>query len=151
MKIYTSYFAKWQQLLKSGVYPVSISRYPPKFIADNGCASWMSVAPTESILRQIKTSSHTEDDKRIYTERYLNEVLGAYEKEPGPLYLLQQLRDLVPKEYSEIALCCFEKPLEFCHRHILADWLMSHLPQLGTISEYNFNKKEDSLSENALF
>jgi len=24
---------------------------------------------------------------------------------------------------SDVALCCYEKPMDFCHRHILAKWL----------------------------
>lgn len=49
-------------------------------------------------------------------------------------------RGLTPKEvrkilesvarHRDIILCCYEKPNEFCHRHILAEWLGEDVKEL---------------------
>ena len=51
---------------------------------------------------------------------------------------------------QDVALCCYEKPEEFCHRHILADWIKE---KLGVeISEYGYTpKKEPEYVQGTLF
>ena len=48
----------------------------------------------------------------------------------------------------DIALCCFEKPDDFCHRHLLADWLNEKL-NLG-VEEFG-KSKEPKYKQLSLF
>lgn len=103
--IHTSYFANIKKLPKH-ILPISISRFPPKWFEGD---TDLSLAPSEELLIG-------------YKEGKINEV--EYEK----IYRTQ-LEKLNPedyKKYENSALCCFEKVGDFCHRHILADWLKSH-------------------------
>lgn len=106
MKIYTSYFANSRALNKAGIMQVSIARYSPKWFYG---PRYTDVAPTGYMLSSV--CSH-EEYLRMYDEilKKLNPqtVVAAVEK-------IAQGRD--------VALCCYEKPGDFCHRHLLSEWL----------------------------
>ena len=107
MKIYTSYFSNARKLAENDIEPIGIALFPPKWFLGT---TLRQVAPTYSILK----SSETED---IYIERYRREVLGR-------LDVNRLLKDIeLYSKGKDVALCCFEKPDEFCHRHLLAEWL----------------------------
>ena len=42
-----------------------------------------------------------------------------------------------PDVLDRLTLVCYEKPSEFCHRHLVADWLTQHG---ADISERKFNE-----------
>ena len=50
-----------------------------------------------------------------YWHRYDTETLGALD--PASIY-----RDLTLSGTRQVVLCCYERPEEFCHRHIVAHW-----------------------------
>ena len=60
-------------------------------------------------------------DNEYYIKCFKQEVLDkldwfqAYEE-------LHNLADSCGKFQYEIALICYEKPSDFCHRHLVADW-----------------------------
>lgn len=112
MKIYTSYFANKKQLVEAGIMPIGIALYPPRWF---GGKSIKSVAPTHSIL---KDPYFTEER---YTQRYREEVLANVDLQE----FIEQINSL--SNGQDVALCCYEKPEDFCHRHILADWINEHL------------------------
>lgn len=104
MRIYTSYFANGKALKSAGICMVGIALYPPRWF---GGRSIRSVAPTRSILKDTRTDEE-------YTRRYESEILpnvdftrfvGELERISGG---------------SDVALCCYERPSEFCHRQLLA-------------------------------
>jgi hypothetical protein len=108
MNIYTSYFARGKTLKAHKVKMVSIALYPPTNVK---CIAMPSLAPTHSILYD----KYRTDDR--YTHRYKSEVLQKLDPQ-------KVLADLVAiAQGSDIALCCYEKPGDFCHRHIVAEWL----------------------------
>lgn len=108
MKVYTSYFANSKKLTQAGIKVIGVALYPPRWF--NGI-SMRNVAPTPSIL-------HTKGQTREqYTERYRNEVLSRV----NPHQFMENLRSM--SQGHDVALCCYEKPGDFCHRHILANWL----------------------------
>lgn len=110
MRIFTSYFAKVKMLEKHNIVPIGIALYPPRWF---GGQSIKYVAPTYSILKQ------TADDEE-YTKRYKTEILGN-------LNLNQFVADLQKlSNGKDVALCCFEKPAEFCHRQLLAQYMNEH-------------------------
>ena len=154
MRIYTSYFANLKTLEEAGLYCVSICNKVPSFFKGPNIES---VAPTNSILAEIKKSEHTPADEERYKQRYINEVLCAYRFHPE--YLVNLLKYFSSQEDNrDIALLCYERPEDFCHRHILAEWLNERISGLN-IEEYpdypkkkTPEKKESTIIEqNTLF
>lgn len=127
MKIYTSYFAKVKELEENGIVPIGIAQIPPSFFTGPNFAC---VAPTKSILFEQKANP----DNDRYTRRYLNEVLVILK---DPQVLIDGLEKVA--HGKDVALCCFEKPNDFCHRHILAKFLNEKLNL--DIEEYQFKPK----------
>lgn len=109
MKIYTSYFANLKNLEKEDVFPIGICCYPPKWF--NG-PNLTAIAPTPDILEKCK-SSHAE-----YEKRYRAEVLSIFK---DISILINRISYI--SGGKDVALCCYEKPSDFCHRHIVAKWL----------------------------
>ena len=106
MKIFTSYFANLKNLSKEGILAISIARYSPRWY--NG-PRYTNVAPIGWMLSG--NCSHEEYLRKydeILSHLNANEVVNA-------IKAISQGRD--------VALCCYEKPGDFCHRHLLADWL----------------------------
>lgn len=107
MKIYTSYFAKTATLRKAGIVPIGIALWPPRFF--NGI-SMKQVAPRRYMLNDGLTDAE-------YESMYRNDVLRLVDARSF-------IKDLErASQGMDVALCCFEKPGDFCHRHILAKWL----------------------------
>ena len=109
MKIYTSYFANLKNLEKEDIFPIGICCYPPKWF--NG-PNLGAIAPTPDILEKCK-SSHAE-----YEKRYKAEVLSIFK---DINILINRISYI--SGGKDVALCCYEKPSDFCHRHIVAKWL----------------------------
>ena len=142
LKIYTSYFAQFNNLVEDGIYPISIARFAPSFFELTGYPELKCLAPSESILLQIKKSNHSKKDEQIYTERYLKEVLRAFE---SPLWIIQQIHSVVPPEYNKCALLCYEKiDAQLCHRWLLADYLNNSITGLKIIEYTRSDKAEES-------
>ena len=135
MRIYTSYFGNSKKLQQAGIKVIGISLYPPRWF--NGI-SLKQVAPAESILF---ANGQTQEE---YTRRYRSEVLSRQD--------IQQFLKTVEQASGgqDVALCCYEEPEDFCHRHILADWIKE---KLGIeISEYGYTpKKEPDYVQGSLF
>lgn len=105
MKIYTSYFGNMKALQAADIKPISIARWSPRFFQG---LVFREVAPTPYMLRQC---SH-EEYLRMYAE--ILSRLNANE-------FLNKIK--VVSFGRDVALLCYEKPNDFCHRHLLADWL----------------------------
>lgn len=123
--IYTSYFAK---LKKTPWYymPVSICAKPP---AGYSGLEYKKLAPTYSILMEYKRGQ----DKERYIQRYETEVLDKLNPDDVVRDLLILTDNRKGLDYGpEILLVCYEKPTDFCHRHLVAHWL----------SEYGYDVKE---------
>lgn len=110
MKIYTSYFAKHKELKEHGVMVISIARYNPRFVS---CVSLKEVAPTPEILSMKMNPIE-------YTRRYETEVLAHL----NIAHILREISML--SNDHDVALCCYEKEGQFCHRFLLADFLREH-------------------------
>ena len=102
--IYTSYFAKMRAMTKEQRNScISIARYNPRGV---DIFQYLNVAPKDQILWRYKKFGNEEE----YTT--------AYMKQLDTLNVHEVADDL----YGKILLC-YEKPENFCHRHILAEWL----------------------------
>lgn len=107
--IYTSYFAKMDQLLRNGITPVAISLSVPDGI---NVLRYKKLAPTWDILKQYKAVP----DWELYTKRYNADILSVL----TPVEVENDLRVLTGNA-DDIAILCYERGQ--CHRHIVANWL----------------------------
>lgn len=111
MKIYTSYFANGKKLNMAGLRMIGIALYPPKWFYGT---TIRDVAPSYSILKE--TSSQEE-----YVNRFKNEILSKVDAKA----FVEKLETI--SKGKDVALCCYEKPDDFCHRHLVAEWLTANL------------------------
>ena len=107
--IYTSYFAHLKNI-PSTITPIAICMKSPDFCK----LEYKKLAPSWSIYKEWKLL----EDDNLYTLRF-------YEERLKPLDPQQVVTDLynLANNNKDIVLLCYEKPLKFCHRHLVADWL----------------------------
>lgn len=114
MKVYTSYYAKISRN-PMGLVPVSISTSTPTWFP------WITeeircLVPGWELVNGIKTGSITQEE---YTERY-KEKLASLSKDA----IWEQLKSISEANgCRDLVLLCYEKVGDFCHRHLVADWL----------------------------
>lgn len=130
MKLYTSYFAQVKKLKEAGVVPVSISLKPP-FWYDG--EQMKELAPTPKILKAIRET----DDSVQYTKDF-NEMLSKLDKKE----VIAKLEEISDRNGGmPVAILCYEKVTDFCHRHIVAEWLRSEID----ITEFGHSSKYDGI------
>lgn len=114
MEIRTSYFAQLRKIeAMDGAVPVAVCRYPPVWY--NG-EVYKKIAPDYSMMTGMKNA----DTREYFKSKYLKEVLGRLE--PGSVE--KDIAAIVERNGGAFAvLLCFEKPADFCHRHLVAEWL----------------------------
>jgi len=111
MKIYTSYFAMLRHLPEN-IIPISICGKAPQWY--NGL-QYKKLAPNYELLMKWKENHDNEYYIRCFNEQVLN-TLNAQS-------IIDELCVLVNDSTKDICLICYEKPTDFCHRHLVADWL----------------------------
>lgn len=114
MKIYTSYFAKIKELESVGIVPIAICAKCPEWYHG---AVYKVLAPTYDCLMAYKRDK----DADAYVARYKKETLNNL----SPSGVFERLRAL--SNGNDIALICYEKSSDFCHRHIVAAWFNQYL------------------------
>ena len=107
--IYTTYFANLRKLPKS-ITPIAICAGLPKGYTG---LSYKKLAPKYSFFSEWKETH----DNDFYIKQFNFLVL----KPLSPESVVEDLKRLSPTK--DFALVCYEKPTDFCHRHIVADWL----------------------------
>ena len=118
----TSYFGNLSRLKNKKV--ISIARGTPKWF--NG-SQYLKLAPTWEMIK------HMSEEEYIFSYKNL-------------------LKKLNPKEvYKELGeetvLLCWERPGDFCHRRLVAEWFENELGLL--VPEYVFKKeKGDRIRKN---
>lgn len=134
MRIYTSYFGNLRRLSASGVIPIGIALWKPKFFTG---ASLMTVAPSKYM---VKGDCSRDEYVTLY-----NRMLSGLD----PYKVLEQINTL--SGGKDCALCCYEKPGDFCHRHLLAEWITKRtgieIKEFGVVEK----KKEIELIQESLF
>lgn len=118
--IYTSYFSNYRNFPKEAI-PIAITLYPPK--GYNGLV-FKDLAPIKDILLEYKEDA----DKNKYVTKYKRDVLNKTNQH----IVVNQLLKL--SNIQPIILLCYEKPEDFCHRHIVADWLQEEGYKVKEIS-----------------
>lgn len=135
MQILTGYFAKTKQYTEDGFLPISIARFTPKWFEGLKISA---LAPSIQLLDDYKKGIINDNQ---YTTRYQNELT--------PDTVLQALN--TAKQYAlnnnakGVVFMCFEKPTDFCHRHLLADYcnknfgtnIIEYSDYMKTFTEHN--------------
>ena len=119
--IYTSYFAKLKSL-PDNIVPISICGKAPDWYEG---LQYKKLAPKYDFFMKWKENH----DNDYYIKCYKEQVLNKLNVEDVIFDLVGILN---VNEDIDIALLCYEKPSDFCHRHLLAKWL----------NKYGFECKE---------
>ena len=130
--IYTGYYGGLQKVSGS-VVKVQVSNsapVPTDIVFEKAIPDWAF------IVKPYKDGNITKEE---YTERYLLQLDKYSENITGVArYFNESGKDYI--------LLCYEKPGDFCHRHILADYINRILGE-GNVREYG----QTNLQSNALF
>ncbi len=114
--MYTGYFAKLRTYEKAGLIPIAICGGIPNWYKG---LWYKKLAPKWSFFNEWKNGTEHKGDNNYYVQHFYNEVLDK-------LSILQVIEDLQrianTKDTHKIILLCYEKPEDFCHRHLVADW-----------------------------
>lgn len=111
MKLYTSYFANVKKLQEAGYTNlVCVAGYAPKFYFDVPNASFYpGLAPRRDWFLEWR-NEHLPNE--WYIEKYKETVLAKL----NPHQVVKDLGD-------NAVMLCYEKPGDFCHRHLIAEWI----------------------------
>ncbi|MCK4761964.1 MAG: DUF488 family protein [Candidatus Aminicenantes bacterium] len=109
MKIYTSNFKSMFSIQELGIIPISIAIKPPRWYKGERI---MALAPALETLNWETTR---------YTQRYNQQL-----KSLNPLEIMNKI-ELITVGERDVALLCFEKVGDFCHRQLVAQWLKATL------------------------
>lgn len=113
MEIKTGYFAYTKKYIQSGYLPISIAQFSPKWYL--GYKEFI-LAPSKQLLSNYKSGFITEERFKEEYTKYLDTV--PFES------LFGVWRDLVKRDgLKGVVLMCYEKYGDFCHRHILAEYI----------------------------
>lgn len=109
IKIYTSYFGNSRNLAKNNVLCVSVARYSPKFYYG---LKMPELAPQGYMLAK-------DYPPEKYTRDYWNMLSKL-----NPHAIVKKLESFCERQgKTEVALLCYEKQQNECHREYIAQWL----------------------------
>lgn len=117
MKLWTYYYARTKDL-PSNILPISIAGWGPsgwKF------PEYKKLAPKKDWFWEFKKTGDTEFYKKKYKETVLD-LLTPGEVCKDLYEILEKTNKELGTEYKDVALCCYEKSEDFCHRHLVASW-----------------------------
>ena len=115
--LYTSYFANMYHM--QHIHPtmvfVSIAGRAPNMY--NGL-QYKDLAPKYSWWIEWKDKYHSNpnsyESKIFYRDKYYETVLNK-------LNALDVMKHFMT--FDDVCMLCYEKPTDFCHRHLVAEWL----------------------------
>ena len=110
MKIYTSYYAKCRRIPHT-ITRISIAGKAP---AGYRGIEYKVLAPKKEFFMKWKENHNNDYYIKCFNEQVLDKL--------DPMRVYQELCSLAKSD--DIALICYEKPSDFCHRHLVADWLI---------------------------
>lgn len=111
--IYTSYFAKLKSL-PDNIVPISICGKAPDWYTG---LQYKKLAPKYDFFMKWKE----DHDNDYYIKCFNEQVLDKLDAKT----VLMELSELAGfiNRHNDICLICYEKPSDFCHRHLVSDWL----------------------------
>ena len=125
--IYTSYFAKLKSL-PDNVIPISICGKAPDWYKG---LQYKKLAPKYDFFMKWKENLDNDYYIKCFNEQVLDSlnihdvINEIYEMLPEHYNTLSKITNCLPwvNDSFHIALICYEKSSDFCHRHLVADWL----------------------------
>lgn len=112
--IYTSYFAKLRSLPEN-IVPVSICGKAPDWYKG---LQYKKLAPKYDFFMEWKNNHDNDYYIKCFQEQVLNKLNAT-----DVILDLSRLCEGFNVGEDNIALICYEKPTDFCHRHLVANWL----------------------------
>ena len=135
-RIYTSYFANVRNLDPEKYCFISIAGKPPagwKNAKTHPGLELKELAPSFNIWKtwhdQIKEGMDKDSANASYATRFNYEILGKL----SPVAVVWNIFEIA--DYKIPVLLCYEKRGDFCHRHLVADWLNEN-QSLAKVEEY---------------
>lgn len=116
--MYTGYFAKLKKYTEAGLVPISICGKAPDWYSG---FQYKKLAPKWSFFNEWKSGSH-KGDNEYYIKEFNAQVLSLL----NPDNIMSDLKNLSCADPDKIVLLCYEKPEDFCHRHLVSQWLVEH-------------------------
>lgn len=117
LMIYTSYFGQLKNL-PDNIIPISICRKAPTWYTG---IQYKKLAPKYDFYMKWKE----DHDNEHYIKCFNKQVLSKLEATEVVIDF-SILSCYFNMGKSDICLICYEKPGEFCHRHLVAEWLRSN-------------------------
>lgn len=113
LQVWTTCFSNLKMVSgkDSEIIPLSIARYMPKNLQGD-IQSLPELFPSKSLLSSYKKGKV---DYENYKKIYYNEVLKNLD--------VKNLIKKIKTFGNKVVLVCYEKPDDFCHRHIVSHWL----------------------------
>ena len=112
--IYTSYFAKLKSL-PDNIVPISICGKAPDWYKG---LQYKKLAPKYDFFMKWKENH----DNDYYIKCFNKQVLDKLKSEVV-VAELSKMAGNSNNNFEHIYLICYEKPSDFCHRHLVVDWL----------------------------
>lgn len=125
MKIFTSYFGNVGTLKRCGIHPISIARWSPRNW-DGDRLIWL--APTPYMVKEASREEYIRMYKAICQSVNIE-------------LLIRQLSDI--GDGKDVALLCYERPGQFCHRHMLAEYLTEHGIPVKEFKEWEYIQEKE--------
>ncbi len=111
--IYTTYFAKLKSL-PDNIVPVSICGKAPDWYTG---LQYKKLAPKYDFFMKWKQ----DHDNDYYIKCFNEQVLR-----PLDVYAVASELQAMVGEDKEVAMVCYEKPSDFCHRHLVSEWFRAN-------------------------
>lgn len=110
--IYTSYFAKLKSL-PDNIIPISICIKAPDWYTG---LQYKKLAPKYDFFMEWKRTHNNDYYIKCFKEQVTDKL--------NVLFVMRDLIDLSNciSDEESICLICYEKPTDFCHRHLVAKW-----------------------------
>jgi len=124
--LYTSYFGAMKNFPENYI-PVSICGRAPK--SYHG-VEYKKLAPKKDFFMEWKKNN----DNEFYIKNFNEKVIGTLDQ----YAVIEEIINFLPADaqnkikssqlpvwrnsHLHIVMVCYEKPGDFCHRHIVADW-----------------------------
>ena len=131
MKIFTSYFGNVGTLKRCGIHPISIARWSPRNW-DGDRLIWL--APTPYMVKEASREEYIRMYKAICQSVNIES-------------LIRQLSMI--GRGADVALLCYERPGDFCHRHMLAEYLTDHGITVKEFNEWEYLQQQAQVQQAA--
>lgn len=126
--IYTSYFANVDKI-PNHIFKISIARYSDRF---PDIPRYEPLMPSKQLLMFIKRGIY---NNYQYTKKFNSYLCGLdADSVVEDLFKLSNGRDVV--------LLCYETPDQFCHRQLVAKWLIDNYIPCQEYGEPELSSKE---------